>query len=78
MRHVHDSQAEGIGIGARKDRVEPISMHFAAWLLDLGHDVTLADCGMPHSSSEWIRQAVPEIRCRKSSGDRHIPRVEVT
>ena len=39
-----------------------ISVHLAAWLHELGHAVTLADCDTQHSSSEWIRQAVPEVK----------------
>ena len=38
-----------------------IAVHSAAWLHELGHKVALADCDTQHSSSEWIRQAVPEI-----------------
>ena len=38
------------------------SVHLAAWLHDQGHRVTLADCDTQQSSSEWIREAVPEVR----------------
>ena len=37
------------------------AVHLAAWLHEQGHKVTLADCDTQHSSSEWIREAVPEI-----------------
>src|SRR3984885_11149958 len=39
-----------------------IAVHLAAWLHERGHRVTLADCDMQQSSSEWIREAVPEIK----------------
>jgi chromosome partitioning protein len=38
------------------------SVHLAAWLHEQGHRVTLADCDTQQSSSEWIREAVPEIK----------------
>jgi chromosome partitioning protein len=38
-----------------------IAVHLAAWLHKHGHRVTLADCDTQQSSSEWIREAVPEI-----------------
>jgi chromosome partitioning protein len=38
-----------------------LAVHLAAWLHEQGHRVTLADCDTQHSSSEWIREAVPEI-----------------
>jgi chromosome partitioning protein len=33
-----------------------------AWLHELGHRVVLADCDSQNSSSEWIAEAVPEVR----------------
>src|SRR5271154_4008335 len=39
-----------------------LSVHLAAWLHEQGHSVILADCDTQHSSSEWIGEAVPEIR----------------
>jgi chromosome partitioning protein len=39
-----------------------IAVHLAAWLHEHGHHVTLADCDMQQSSSEWIREAVPEVK----------------
>jgi chromosome partitioning protein len=39
-----------------------LAVHLAAWLHEQGHKVTLADCDTQHSSSEWIREAVPEIK----------------
>src|ERR1700735_5853288 len=38
------------------------SVHLAAWLHEQGHRVTLADCDTQQSSSEWIREAVPEVK----------------
>ena len=39
-----------------------LAVHLAAWLHEQGHRVTLADCDSQHSSSEWIREAVPEVK----------------
>ncbi len=39
-----------------------LSVHLAAWLHEQGHKVTLADCDSQQSSSEWMREALPEIR----------------
>ncbi|HXJ74234.1 MAG TPA: ParA family protein, partial [Candidatus Dormibacteraeota bacterium] len=33
----------------------------AGWLHAHGHRVILADCDMQQSSSEWLREALPEI-----------------
>jgi chromosome partitioning protein len=38
-----------------------LSVHLAAWLHQQGHRVTLADCDTQQSSSEWIREAAPDI-----------------
>lgn len=38
------------------------AVHLAAWLHEQGHRVTLADCDTQQSSSEWIREAAPEIK----------------
>ena len=38
-----------------------LTVHLAAWLHMQGHRVTLADCDTQQSSSEWIREAVPEV-----------------
>jgi chromosome partitioning protein len=38
------------------------AVHLAAWLHEQGHRVTLADCDTQQSSSEWIREAIPEIK----------------
>jgi chromosome partitioning protein len=39
-----------------------VAVHLAAWLHQQGHSVTLADCDTQQSSSEWIREAAPEVR----------------
>lgn len=39
-----------------------LSVHLAAWLHEQGHKVILADCDTQHSSSEWLQEAVPQIR----------------
>ena len=38
-----------------------VAVHLAAWLHEQGHKVTIADCDSQQSSSEWMREAVPEI-----------------
>jgi chromosome partitioning protein len=42
-----------------------VAVHLAAWLHEQGHRVILADCDTQRSSSEWIRQAIPEIPALK-------------
>lgn len=39
-----------------------IAAHLAAWLYELGYKVTLADCDSQHSSSDWLQEAVPELK----------------
>jgi chromosome partitioning protein len=39
-----------------------LSVHLAAWLQEQGHRVTLADCDTQQSSSEWIREAAPDVK----------------
>src|SRR5271168_3179253 len=39
-----------------------IAVHLAAWLHEQGHQVTLADCDTQHSSSDWLREALPEVK----------------
>lgn len=39
-----------------------LAVHLAAWLHKQGHVVTLADCDMQQSSSEWIREAAPGVK----------------
>src|SRR5437016_5523925 len=39
-----------------------LAVHLASWLSGQGHSVILADCDTQQSSSEWIREAAPEVR----------------
>jgi chromosome partitioning protein len=39
-----------------------IAVHLAAWLHEQGHRVILADCDTQHSSSDWLHEAMPEIK----------------
>ena len=39
-----------------------LAVHLAAWLHEQGRSVTLADCDTQQSSSEWIREAVSEVK----------------
>src|SRR5580704_8880221 len=44
-----------------------IAVHLAAWLHEQGHSVTLADCDTQQSSSEWAKEAVPELKAVRLS-----------
>ena len=39
-----------------------LAVHLAAWLHEQGHTVTLADCDTQSSSSEWAKEAIPEVK----------------
>jgi chromosome partitioning protein len=39
-----------------------LAVHLAAWLHEQGCRVTLADCDTQQSSSEWIREAIPQVK----------------
>ncbi len=39
-----------------------LAVHLAAWLYEQGHSVTLADCDTQQSSSEWLHEAIPELK----------------
>lgn len=39
-----------------------LAVHLAAWLHEQGHKVTLADCDIQQSSSEWLHEAIPELK----------------
>src|SRR5882672_8950557 len=39
-----------------------LSVHLATWLHRQGHTVTLADCDMQQSSSEWIHEVQPDLK----------------
>jgi chromosome partitioning protein len=49
-----------------------IAVHLAAWLHEKGYRVTLADCDTQHSSSEWLHEAVPEIKTVRLAGSDQI------
>ena len=42
-----------------------IAVHLAVWLKEHGHSVILADCDTQHSSSEWLKEAAPDIRSER-------------
>jgi chromosome partitioning protein len=42
-----------------------IAVHLAVWLKEQGHSVILADCDTQHSSSEWIKEAAPDIHTER-------------
>jgi chromosome partitioning protein len=53
-----------------------IAVHLAAWLYEQGHSVTLADCDTQQSSSEWAKEAVPEVKAvRLSDPDQILDRL---
>jgi chromosome partitioning protein len=39
-----------------------LAVNLAAWLHHMGKRVTLADCDTQQSSSEWIREAAPDVK----------------
>lgn len=39
-----------------------LAVHLAVWLYEQGHSVILADCDTQQSSSEWIKEAIPELK----------------
>jgi chromosome partitioning protein len=41
-----------------------LAVHLAAWLSKQGHKVMLADCDIQHSSSQWIREAAPDVEVK--------------
>ena len=49
-----------------------LAVHLAAWLHEQGHRVILADCDTQQSSSQWIHEAVPEIKCVRLSNQNEI------
>lgn len=48
-----------------------MAVHLAAWLSEQGHRVTLADLDSQASSSQWIREAAPQVKalCLKDPDD---------
>ena len=49
-----------------------LSVHLAAWLSEQGHRVILADCDTQQSSSEWIREAAPDVKAVRLDNPDHI------
>jgi len=49
-----------------------LAVHLAVWLAERGRRVILADCDTQHSSSEWIKEAAPEIKTVLLSGPNEI------
>ncbi len=49
-----------------------LSVHLAAWLHEQGHSVTLADCDTQQSSSEWIHEALPDVKTVRLSSPSEI------
>jgi chromosome partitioning protein len=39
-----------------------LAVHLAAWLAERRHRVVLADCDTQQSSSQWAREAAPDVR----------------
>ena len=39
-----------------------LAVHVSAWLHEQGHRVMLADCDTQHSSSDWLHEAMPDIK----------------
>src|SRR5580700_7054815 len=39
-----------------------LAVHLATWLHEQGQTVILADCDAQRSSSDWIKEAMPEIK----------------
>lgn len=39
-----------------------IAVHLAAWLHEQGHRVTFCDCDAQESSSQWMREAMPDVK----------------
>lgn len=39
-----------------------IAVHLATWLSEQGYGVTLADCDAQQSSSDWVREAAPDVQ----------------
>jgi chromosome partitioning protein len=55
-----------------------IAVHLVSWLHQHGHSVTLADCDTQQSSSEWAKEAVPEVKAvRLSHPDEILDRLPI-
>ncbi len=49
-----------------------VAVHLAAWLCEQGHRVTLADCDTQQSSSEWVRETMPDVKAVRLDNPDHI------
>ena len=49
-----------------------LAVHLAVWLHEQGHSVTLADCDMQQSSSEWAKEAAPDLKTVRLSSPEEI------
>lgn len=55
-----------------------VAVHLAAWLHHHGRSVALADCDTQQSSSEWCREALPDVHAvRLTTPDEIIERLPV-
>src|ERR1019366_8699232 len=45
-----------------------LAVHLATWLHERGQRVILADCDSQRSSSDWIKEAAPEVRTVRLNG----------
>ena len=49
-----------------------LAVHLAVWLHEHGKTVILADCDAQRSSSDWLREAAPEIKSVRLNGSNAI------
>jgi len=49
-----------------------LAVHLAVWLHEMGHSVVLADCDAQHSSSEWLKEAAPDVRSERLNSPEEI------
>jgi chromosome partitioning protein len=45
-----------------------LAVHLAVWLHERGRSVILADCDAQRSSSDWIKEAAPEVKTVRLAG----------
>ena len=45
-----------------------LAVHLAVWLYERGRSVILADCDAQRSSSDWIKEAAPEVKTVRLAG----------
>ena len=49
-----------------------LAVHLATWLHERGQTVILADCDAQQSSSDWLKEAAPEIKSVRLTGSNAI------